>query len=441
MFGRFSAVPSTRAGSSQIQPAANFAYKKHRLQGDRPFFNDWGSFVVNQQSQKVYIYGGVRPDDDTNDPTSDLYCLDLKTMKWWNMTESLKFRPHNHVFDPFFKGEENLEIRQLPALSEAAVTLTSVGGGQYLIIFGGYNTTTLSAMSDLIAVDLDLLTWWFVDIQGAPIRPRMSAAIVSVDNRLFIFGGRDQFDDETPPIRTYSIAEYFSQTQTPWTWRVTDVPFPPDLPLLGYGIQATPVYGGQKILLTRGRVESDKPIDLSRESTIFFHTQNQTFQDARATMGNFPSGISWYHLGTVVPGAPPSAPASPRRRPGRPSKNTPREPTTAVGAMPTHSFPPSVVVVAWQKHPEHEDDLVPEVWQYFLPPAERIRCLNLGDRLWNLNLDLQAFVVVDSRLLLLGSAGGGSRDLPGAQGSQMAVDKPMAQWDIAVEISSEYLED
>ncbi|KAJ7742576.1 hypothetical protein B0H16DRAFT_1563032 [Mycena metata] len=402
--------PSSQAGPSQTQPAANFAHTKHPLQGERPFFNDWCSFVVNQQSQKIYIYGGVRPGDDSNHPTSDLYTLDLRTMKWWNMTNLLKFRPKNLVSDPFFKGEENLEIRELPALTEAAVTLSSIGGGQYLIIFGGYNPA----------------------IHQCEFRPhrRGSGPFDVVVHR------HPRRTDQAPDVCRHS--QLLPQTQTPWTWRVADVPFPPDLPLLGYGIQATPVYGGQKILLTKGRVESNKPIDLSRESTIFFHTQNLTFQDARATMGNFPVGISWYDLGAVVPGAPSSVSASPRRR-GRPPKNPPRE-LTPVAAMPTHSFPSSVVVVAWQKHPEHEDHLVPEAWQYFLPPAERIRCLNLRDRLWNLNLDLQAFVVVGSRLLLLGSAGGES-DPTDAQGSQMAVDKPMAQWDIAVEISSEYLEE
>jgi hypothetical protein len=77
--------------------------------------------------------------------------------------------------------------------------------------------------------------------------------MVAVDNRLFIFGGRESFD--SPGIRTYSIAEYTPRTR--WTWRVSDAPLPPDLPLLGYGIQSTPVFNGQKILLTRGRT-SDK---------------------------------------------------------------------------------------------------------------------------------------------------------------------------------------
>ncbi|KAJ7178187.1 hypothetical protein C8R46DRAFT_988336 [Mycena filopes] len=431
MFGRFPAAAGT-AGPSVNQQASKIAHTKFTLRGDKPSFNDWSAFAVDHQNEKVFVYGGVRPGDESNTPTSDFHCLDLKTMDWSNYTNTVKFRPRDYKFDPFWKEEEKLQTCPLPALTEAAVTLSFVGGGRFLILFGGFNTTAGNPVSDLVAVDLDSMVWCFIDIQGAPILPRMSACIVGVKNRLFIFGGRDQFEDKSPPLRTYSIAEYTQQTR--WTWRVTDAPFPPDLPLLGHTIQATPVYDGQKILLTHGRINDDTPLQLSRESTIFFHTENQTFQDARATMGNFPSGVSWYHLGTVVPGLQrsPASSSSPRR--GRPPKIA-RPPPPVIPTMPTHAFPASAVMVTWVKQPP--DDLVPEVWQYMLPPAERIRCLDLGGRLGNLNLDLQQFVVVGNRMLLLGNTGGTNDP----QGSQMAVDRPLARWDVAVEISSEYLAD
>ncbi|KAJ6632130.1 hypothetical protein B0H10DRAFT_2426970 [Mycena sp. CBHHK59/15] len=426
---------SGAAGLAQIQPAStgsgNFAHTKLRLKGDKPFFNDWESFVVDQQREKLYSYGGVLPHDDSNTPTRDFHCLDLKTMEWQNLTDSLRFRPRTYVSDPFLKDVPQFEFRQLPALIEPAIALISVGDGTFLFLFGGHDSQ--NPTSDLIAIDLDLSTWWFVDVQGTPISPRMAACMVVISNRLFIFGGRTQFDDNSPAIRTYSIAEYNPQTR--WTWTVSDGPLPPDLPLLGYNIQATPVYGGQKILLTQGRVENEKPIDMSQEATIFFHTQNHTFQDARTTMGDFPRGISWYQLGSVVAGPRPSAPVSPRRR-GRPPKDPSRE-IPAIPVMPTYNFPPSVVIVAWVNHSAEDGCLVPEAWQYFLPPTERIRCLNLGDKLWDLNLDLQSFIAVGNRLLLLGSEEG--REPINVQSGQMLVDKPLPRWDVAIEISSEYL--
>lgn len=333
--------------------------------------------------------------------------------------------------------KEELEFRKLPALTEAACAIISVGGGTFFLIFGGHDGENPTA--DLIAVDVEALIWWFVDVQGTQIRPRMTASMVAIENKIFIFGGRDEFDDKTPAIRTYSIAKYDPQTR--WTWTVSDMPLPPDLPLLCSGLQAIPVYNGQKILLTQGRIQNDavstlaqlfrgsamtvvQPIDMTRESTIFFHTHNLTFQDARATMGNFPGGIFWYLLDSFVAGARAPAPIPPRRR-GSPRKNPlpadmPEAPVNP--AMPAHTFPPSVIIFAWvQQDDEH---LVPEAWQYFLPPTERIRCLNLKDMLWDLDLDFRASVAVGNRLLLLGHEEG---------------DGPVLQWNVAIEISSHYL--
>ncbi|KAJ7672415.1 hypothetical protein DFH06DRAFT_1319837 [Mycena polygramma] len=433
MLHQFPVQPEA-GGSAQIPPSSrNLAYTRFRLKGDAPFYNDWGSSEVDHRREKVYMYGGVRPHDESNTPTSDFSCLDIKTMQWWNLTNSLKFRPRNHIFDPFWKEPENLEVRPLPALTEASTALISVGGGTFFMIFGGHNGQ--NPTSDLVAVDLDSLVWWFVEVGGTPLRPRMGASMVAVNSRLFIFGGRDQFVDNSPPIiRTYSIAEYNPQTR--WTWRLSDSPLPPNLPLLGYAVQATPIYGGQKILLTQGRIHNDKPIDMSRESTIFFHTENHTFQDAGATMGTFPSGIAWYQLGSFVAGQHPPAASSPRKR-GRPPKNPRPESPAPIAVMPTHGFPPSAVIVGWVPHGIADGDLVPEFWQYSLPPAERIRCLDLREKLWDLNLDLQEFVGVGNRLFLLGNQDG--RESSDTENNQIAVDKPLPRWDVAIEISSEYL--
>ncbi|KAJ6552219.1 hypothetical protein DFH09DRAFT_1038828 [Mycena vulgaris] len=411
-----SSAPALSAPGVQANaPIGNLealAHTKSRLKGDKPTFNDWENRVVDHRRERLYIYGGVRPNDEYDTPTSDFYCLELQTMEWKNLTDSLRFRPKNYTPDPFSKNGAEFELRRLPALTDPGIALVSLGGGTFVFLFGGHNLQNTT--SDLIAIDLDEYTWWFVDVPGTPILPRMSASLVAIENQLFIFGGRPNSDETSPAIRTYSIAVYNPDTR--WTWMVSDAPMPPDLPLLGFNIQATPVYGGQKILLTQGRVQDNKPIDLSRESTIFFHTQNRTFQDARATMGQFPTGISWLRLGSVVPG--------------------PRPIPATIPALPTHNFTPSVVIFAWVNHPVHPENLLLEAWQYFLPPTERIRCLNLSEKLWDLDLDLQSFVAVGNRLLLLGSEEGKESIV---QGDEMQVDKPLPRWDVAVEISSEYL--
>ncbi|KAJ7206512.1 hypothetical protein GGX14DRAFT_637403 [Mycena pura] len=383
-------------------------HKKIRLTGQKPSFNDWEVYAVDSKRERLFLYGGVRPHDENFIPTCDFHCLDLRTMRWSNLTNSLKFRPRQQVFDPFLK-DENIASQQLPALTDAACSIVSVGGGSYFFLFGGHNG--VNATSDLIAIDLDLSVWWFVDIQGAPIRPRMSASMVSINNQLFIFGGRDQFTANAPAIHTYSIAEYSPQTR--WTWRISDGPMPADVPSLGYSMQATPVYDGQKILLLQGRV-NDQPINISRESAVLFHIQNHTFQDSRTTMGNFPRDMCWYRVASLDSGPqnfPPASPPTPRRR-GRPPKNPP---AAAPPAQQIH-FSSSVVIFGWIKHTG--DHLVAEAWHYMLPPAERIRCLDLKEQFWELDLDLQLFFAVGNRLFLLGSGG---EKFPSEEGHEVPV--------------------
>ncbi|KAJ7874336.1 hypothetical protein B0H14DRAFT_3131047 [Mycena olivaceomarginata] len=119
-------------------------------------------------------------------------------------------------------------------------------------------------------------------------------------------------------------------------------------------------------------------------------------------MGNFPSGIRWHLLGSIV----------------------------AAGPSP-ENHPPSVVLVAWVPHTFAKDVLVPEIWQYLLAPLPQIRCLNLQETF--LNHDLHSFIVVGNRMLLLGSEEG--------HDSQDEAHVKLPEWDFAIEVSSKYLVD
>jgi hypothetical protein len=87
----FAVGPVAGAGSAQNQTSSAtsngaFAHRQFPLKGDKPIFNDWEVFAVDDQREKLYMYGGVRPGDESYTPTCDLHCLDLKTMQWWNLT-------------------------------------------------------------------------------------------------------------------------------------------------------------------------------------------------------------------------------------------------------------------------------------------------------------------------------------------------------------------
>ncbi|KAJ7111462.1 hypothetical protein C8R44DRAFT_985554 [Mycena epipterygia] len=426
-------MPATRDTLPIIDPV-RLVHTEYPLKGDRPFFNDWPSMVVDHQREKVYSYGGVRPGDESNTNTSDFHCLDLKTMTWSNLTDGLRFRPSTYVSDPFLKDPPNVTLRRLPALMEPAIALMSNSGpppteededclrGTFLFLFGGHNSD--NPTSDLIAIDLDLNTWWVVDVQGTPILPRMSTSMVAIRNKLFIFGGRTRFANNAPTMCTYSVAKLHRETPwtTRWTWEVSDAQMPPNLPALGCSIQATPVHDSQMILLARGRVRNDERINLSSETTIFFHTRDYTFRNAGTTIGTFPRELAWYQLYSVVA----------ERRPREPEAASSRPPKRR-RIVPTDDLCESVVIFGWVSH---RHGLIPDAWQYF-PQEGRIRCLNLRDKVCDLYLDLQAFVPVGNRLLLLGNVPIEEERCGGLL--RFTIETDRAQWDVAIEISSTYL--
>lgn len=78
----------------------------------------------------------------------------------------------------------------------------------------------------------------------------------------------------------------------------------------------------------------------------------------------------------------------------------------------------SVLVCAWLPH--GKKSLVPEIWRYMLPPDEECRCLNVRKKVWDLDLDLQSFVVVGHQAFLMGYSGD---------------DHDHAVWDVCVELN------
>jgi hypothetical protein len=96
------------------------------------------------------------------------------------------------------------------------------------------------------------------------------------------------------------------------------------------------------------------------------------------------------------------------------------------------------VIVAWVRHTETEDVLVPEIWQYFPPPVHRIRCLDLRETFWDLNLDLQSFVALGNRMLLFGSEEGHD-DEADLQDDALPTDRALPRWDTAIVVSARHL--
>nr|GAT48216.1 predicted protein [Mycena chlorophos] len=287
------------------------------------------------------------------------------------------------------------------------------------MLFGGFGEAGVSG--HLICVDLNNLIWHHALEESGEVQARTGATMIAHKNRLFIFGGRDSLDDDATIFRSFSIATLDADG---WKWTVSDRALPPNVPNLGYLMRATLVYGGKKILLTEGNVTSKKKsIRLSASTTFLFHTQHYTFEDASFTRGVFPHGLAWHRIGYIT-APPPTAVQEPQPGP-RPAKR-PR----LLGYEAEEPFPPSAIIVGWVKHAG--DNLSPEIWQYMLPPTQSIVCLELKEKVYRLDLDLEDFAVVGNRMILLGNSGK-KTSLPEPEDEEAA--GSWKRWDVAVEIS------
>nr|GAT48215.1 predicted protein [Mycena chlorophos] len=377
-------------------------YRRNLLAGQQPSLKNWSMSISDDMNKTVYVYGGVRTRDKTCAPTNQLHRLDLNRDRWeWqDLTKDLQ----NIPVDLYAPGDI-----PFPALFEPAWAALSLerDGPTFLTFFGGQPRGANAACADLICVDVQRLRWWKAVINGPLPRGRTGAAMIAHDKRLFVFGGRSSREDNAEVLDSFSIAAFDSQSRQ-WSWTVADqaMPLPPGTSL-GYQLGATLVYGGKKIVLMQGHLTEQDPIDLSPTMTLFFHTDHHTFGDVILTRGPF----AREELQAV------DGPRSKRRRVRRVDHGQ-----ALADATP---FPASVIIAGWIRPEQGGENITPEVWQYAIPPSETIRCLGIKDKIYNLELNLQDFLVVGGRMLLFGSTSGED------EGGN---DDGDARWDIAVEI-------
>lgn len=120
-----------------------------------------------------------------------------------------------------------------------------------MLVFGGRKNNSLK--TDLIAVNLESLVWFYITVEGGPIVARMSASMVTVKDHIYIFGGlASQAKNAYITLNTFCVAEHTNQDQK-WRWIVRDQAYPEHIPSLGYDLGVVPVYDGKKILLIAGR--------------------------------------------------------------------------------------------------------------------------------------------------------------------------------------------
>ncbi|KAK7029050.1 hypothetical protein R3P38DRAFT_2524839 [Favolaschia claudopus] len=354
------------------------------LTGNCPPFNDWESFAADEHTHRVYVYGGVRPRDKSLSPTRDFYCLCLKTFKWFKV----KVSP--------VSSDQQL----LPALGEPAVAIMTLNSRSYMFLFGGFDSSSRATTNRLISIDLETYIWQYVDVSDSCILPRMSAAMVGVNDELFIFGGRQLYHDELPGILpSFSIATF--QQDRGWTWVVKDQVYPSNV-RLGHSLKASLIDNRGTVLLSRGWFDNTKAFDLSPEGIVLFDTPSRKLYSGYGTLGEFPKEMAWHLHGPVK----------------------------------FSSKVSGTCFAAWIPYPNTKT-LIPEIWLYVPPPIKQFYCLGLRDALWEMGCDMQSLITVGGRAFIMGSQEGHDDDT-GYESARIGETEKQPQpcWDVAVELLS-----
>jgi len=121
----------------------------------------------------------------------------------------------------------------------------------YMLLFGGVHEDSNAPHSELLCVDLETYHWWVLKVGGGDVIGRAYAAMCSVDQRVYIFGGAEDQDAVTQ-APSFCVSEY-NPDRNEWTWLVRDQAYPGHVPhdVCVHG-GALPVYAGKKILLLPG---------------------------------------------------------------------------------------------------------------------------------------------------------------------------------------------
>lgn len=156
----------------------------------------------------------------------------------------------------------------IPRLTLPGCCLVKIGDRGFIFIIGGFDADLYQPSARVIVVDPDNLSWWYLEVEGNPLRPRIHPAVASVGDSVYVFGGYARLEPKCDPLphNSFSILA-LNQDNDSWRWKVRDRPYskpshtnqlyinpiPQDH---AFGA-AIPLYNGKKILLLPGRHTED----------------------------------------------------------------------------------------------------------------------------------------------------------------------------------------
>jgi hypothetical protein len=384
------------------------------LTGDQPKYGSPAELLIDDEKEEVIFYWL-----DEQSLQWQISVCNLGTGNWKNIsvsvTEFTKF-VNNYVPQNTMSfthpGTALKEKRALPNHCGASSTLWKFEGSRIILLFGGEERegSPASATRYLTAFDIDNHIWWYVDAsQWDTLSPRVDACATTIDNRLFIFGGRHIVERRFVPAKSFSVAE-FSENRC--NWIVVDKAYPRNVPDFGFKGMCRPLRGQKKICLIRGLTGRAKHVRIylhliykianffvisfqvkfTRDLWLF-DVEHHTFEVIPGEPGALPSSIRLYYAenNTTQPLG------NLRLKSENASVKSEPDDEPDLGVAPTSS----ILFAIWGGSTTDSD--TPELWCLSLSPSTAsFRCLDIQKYLEDLEVDTNTFVVVKNRSILLG---------------------------------------
>ncbi|KAJ7218766.1 hypothetical protein C8J57DRAFT_1254763 [Mycena rebaudengoi] len=245
--GGASGLPDVKQEPEETATTDTVPLSVHKLSGRLPPFQPPCSYAVDHENTSVFF--NIYDETEEDGERSTIYCCDVLTKKWKNLTSSIR-----HLPQPF--GSPPRKQPLPPRFGSAmAYYKSSVHGQRILLLFGGQIDGTShhrgEVSNELIAVDVDNCTWWVVQLAGGDAEPRVESRLVVSGDQLFLFGGKTFMDGRFEAIDSFCVATFRDMQ---WTWDVLDAPYPENIPSLGWCCGGTLMHDGdaEHILLTMG---------------------------------------------------------------------------------------------------------------------------------------------------------------------------------------------
>ncbi|KAF8056282.1 hypothetical protein FPV67DRAFT_1787111 [Lyophyllum atratum] len=358
--------------SSPPATATALSLYTKRLTGDRPTCVPPEASFIDKAKQELIFYWS---EDSSLGHPFQISVLNLKTGRWKNTTK------HYLCLEKPWSPLSPETKKPLPRHAQSAAALCKLEGHRIIILFGGLDITE-NPTSDMYMIDIDRHRWWKVDVPENVV-PRVDHEMVSIENRLYIFGGLPGHD-------SYSVVE-FNPFNLSWSWPVIDRPYPDDLRrVLVWSAGVVPIHGGREILFLPGISDDPENGNFAATHIVKYNIIKQTFTVSKTIGGILPVDMEGYDdLLLTSTGSLKQLGASIKLEEGSTADTC------------------SVLVATWDKYfPDDNKRPSPELWLFTLSTTKPSMCDRLDkleERLKELNLSfVTSAVLTDQAILLLG---------------------------------------